>query len=214
MIVKIDTIRIEKKMREVEEILTEAGMFSIRKAWLIMVLLFLAIALIGTGTYLNVQPEWMTGQETYNKGVRAYERFVEAERYKSLHFNIAYRLFEKASLEEVTNLELRSYIFYNMGTMLGEKAGDENLPIFVRLELVIAAIDKLRQAINDNPDNEMAKYNREYLIRQLIELYEQAQAKYGEEAVADRLDQIPGQDQNMPSPGEKPGRGDDKDRGF
>lgn len=199
----------------------------VRKNKRFLGMMFLAIFLfslgfcfISLGFHFSSQPEQFQRKDiaSYNQGVKEYlefkkklEEFLEFK--KEIEESFAFFGKSQKSFNEVillsSNKELRSLAFYNLGTMTGEVALDKELPLplEVRIEIVQKAIDLLEKAVREDPENEEAKYNLEFLRKWLEQFLKEMEEKgtipeEGEEGEEDTIPEI--------APGYTPGRGGDR----
>lgn len=144
----------------------------------------MAILLISLGFYLYPPPD--PALEYYHSGLVRYEWFKANEQFMPEYVSSAIESFLKAAANTDSPL-VKSWSFYNVGTMLGEIAQDEEMPIEVRIEVIKEAIRYLQAAIALDPDNYDAKYNLEFLInlqKQLMQqLAESESIEEGEEEI-------------------------------
>lgn len=133
-----------------------------KSAWVI-VLLSLVIIFVGSGLYLHTEPEWTkkTFPDYYNQAVSAYS--------KGLPQKAAAQFSHVGSMSQ--DPELKSLAFYNLGTMLGKQVFNEQLPVQLRFQAAEKAIEILREAVDNDPGNEDAKYNLELLRNQQFDLF-------------------------------------------
>lgn len=157
-----------------------------------IILLSLTIIFAGAGYYFKTEPEWTkrTYYDYYNQGVSSYlGRNLEGAQIQFAHVAL-----------NSDDLQLKALALYNLGTMIGEWALDEKLPIADRFQYAQIAIASLREAVWLNPNHEKAKWNLELLRQKQQELFAEIQA--GQE---------PGQGEKEEEPGYSPG---EKDTGF
>lgn len=132
--------------------------------------------------------------QDYNKGLAAYEQ----ERPEDANY-----WFERVAGGFDEN-EFREAALYNIGTMLGERAFNVKLSLQDRFNAAQKAIDKLREAVGIDPNDENAKWNLELL------LVEQGNIAQGMMASGSGPD--PGEpDSDQQQPGYSPGDGN---KGF
>ncbi len=140
----------------------------IRRAWLSIILFFLAIIVVGFGVYLSSQPEWAKRVDIklYNRGVSTYALPVEVlpatdDRPAEYPITRAAAYFLQ-SASKSTDSRLITMGLYNLGTLMGKDALtviSGNTSSFGLTD----AINILAEAVRTDPGNEDAKYNLELL---------------------------------------------------
>lgn len=158
----------------------------------IILLSVLTIVFIGAGLYFNTEPEWTkkTFPDHYNKGVSDYLEGRGEEAYGQFG--------HVASLSD--DPKLKSLAFYNAGTMLGEVVADRSLPAYLRFQVAQFAIESLEEALRNNPNDEEAKYNLEFIRNILPKLLIKIQQEEED-----------GAGKPQPGPGYSPG---EEDKGY
>jgi hypothetical protein len=140
----------------------------LRKAWLNVVLLLIAGAVIGVGVYLGSQAHLLnrSGVNWYNQGVSTYnlpEELLPATDDRPSEYPIVRAaVYFQQSVLESNNDNLRALALYNLGTLMGEDAlatVNGSTTWFG----VADAISRLIEAVRVDPTNENAKYNLELL---------------------------------------------------
>jgi hypothetical protein len=163
----------DKRIKDVRKTASPPASF-LRTAWLSILLLVVAGAMVAAGVYLRTRPEWTLRGDIrdYNMGVLTCRQMLwgplvsSEESLLSVYPHVienAGGRFAKVA-EESRDRKLRSLALYNLGTLTGRAAFfHQQLP---GIDLG-DAIAKLTDAIRNDPDNEDAKYNKELLERVL-----------------------------------------------
>ena len=140
----------------------------VKKAWISLLLIVVAIVMVGVGVYFNSHSYWENRADVslFNAGMEAYSTSGQVLPASGD------RPEEQAVIRAVTYLQqvyseskdgnLRALARYNTGTIMGFeglKILDNSTPLFVITE----AIAKLAEAVRLDPNNEAAKYNLELL---------------------------------------------------
>lgn len=125
----------------------------------IIIWLMVTVILISFGIYLYSQSAPREDIEWYNQGVKQYS---QGNWYQAQDW------FKKVAYQS-QDPKLRALALYNWGTMLGELALQEKSPLD-QIGIMEAAIAKLKEAVQQNPDHEQAKYNLELLMNKHREL--------------------------------------------
>ena len=164
----------------------------VRKGWVSIVLLLVAVVAIGAGAYVKSQPGWTKWPDIreYNEGVtdfRAPPVVLPAEAVRPEE-PIERAAAHWKSASETTDKKLKSLALYNLGTLIAREAFALRIVSNPRADMAEASL-WLEEAIRNDPTNEAAKYN--------LELVEKAQAQEGEAVGA-------------PGPGYAPGAVDGK----
>jgi hypothetical protein len=139
-----------------------------KKAWINLILIVLAIVMVGIAFYLNSQSYWSGRADVslFNQAMETYSLPAELlpatdDRPSEYPIVRAAAYFQQAASVS-TDDRLKALAFYNLGTLMGTEgltyfSGDT--PLFV----VAEAIGKLQEAVRLDPGNEAAKYNLEFL---------------------------------------------------
>lgn len=140
----------------------------VRKAWISLVVIIIAIVMIILGAYFNSQSYWASRADVslYNQGVETYNLTSDLlpatdDRPAEQPMVRAAAYFQQAAAESNNDI-IKALALYNMGTFMGNEGLtylDGETPLFVITE----AIGKLSESIRFDPDNEAAKYNLEFL---------------------------------------------------
>ena len=166
-----------EKVRRGVEWITAPGAFFVRRTWASVVLLLLAGVIIGSGFYLQSQPDWTLRADIreYNQGVTEYH--ADPLEWKEPPYTAMERcgaLWQKAAAI-TTDEKLKSLANYNYGTMMGWQAyasafgGNTGLGIMMEATQLAEAIRLMAEAVRNDPDDEDAKFS--------LELLEKATAK-------------------------------------
>lgn len=149
-----------------------------------IVLLVVAGLIIGFAGYLShTQPGGM------DKSYLNYNSGVEAQLKNDVEGALAWYGQVAAEAE---NPKVKSLAFYNIGTIWGTLVFNENLTAESRLQIAQYAIENLREAVRNDPDNLEAKYNLEILVNKQIEISKEVQQG--------------GEGEPAPGPGYSPGK--------
>jgi len=135
----------------------------LKEAWLNITLIFFAIAIIAVATFINSQYFWTSKADIrlFNQAMRAYE--ITSETNSDLTFSTTVRYLQQLTSYN-TDKEILSLAFYNLGTLMGIDALtaiNGETPSYTLSD----AINILKRAVRNNPNNENAKYNLELLER-------------------------------------------------
>jgi hypothetical protein len=140
----------------------------VKKAWISLLLIVIAVVMVGVGVYLNSNSYWAsrTDVSLFNKGVEAYSAGDEVlpasgDRPEEQAVIRAAAYLQEAYTQSKDE-NLRALAQYDLGALMGFeglKVLDNKTPLFVISE----AIGKLSEAVRLDPSNEAAKYNLELL---------------------------------------------------
>ncbi len=157
-----------KKATRKETNLTGNMVSFVKKAWVSLLLIVIAVVMVGVGVYFNSNSYWAnkTDVSLFNAGMEAYSASgqllpASGDRLEEQAVIRAVAYLQQA-YSESNNKNLRALAQYNTGTIMGFeglKVLDASTPLFVIKE----AIAKLAEAVRLDPDNEAAKYNLELL---------------------------------------------------
>ncbi|MFC2026536.1 hypothetical protein ACFLUX_00995 [Chloroflexota bacterium] len=145
-------------------------MEKVRKAWVYIILLLLAVVMMGSGVYLSFQPEGAKRADItwYNQALSDY---YEVEYIPPTDFNPAeypivnllkVAAYFQQTASESTDNSVKSLALYNIGTLIGR---DYLMFMAERTPAlgVAEGMSKLAEAVRIDPNNEDAKYNLEFL---------------------------------------------------
>ncbi len=160
----------------------------IKKAWVSLLLIVIAIVMVALGIYFNSNSYWANKADVslFNQGIEAYNAGdtilpATADRPEEQSVMRAVVYLQQAYTESKDD-GLRALAIYDIGTLMGIEGlgilGDET-PLFVLSE----AIGKLSEAVRLNPENEAAKYNLELLEKVQAILQPPGGAAVSEKAV-------------------------------
>ncbi len=160
----------------------------IRKAWVSLLLIIVAIVMVALGIYFNSNSYWAnkTDVSLFNQAIAAYNSGdtvlpATADRPEEPSVMRAVAYLQQAYTDSKDE-SLRAIAVYDIGTLMGIESlgmlGDKT-PLFVFSE----AIGKLSEAVRLNPDNEAAKYNLELLEKVQAILQPPGGAAVSEKAV-------------------------------
>ena len=160
----------------------------IRKAWVSLLLIIVAIVMVALGIYFNSNSYWANKADVslFNQAIAAYNAGdtllpATADRPEEPSVMRAVAYLQQAYTDS-TDESLRAIAVYDIGTLMGLESlgilGDKT-PLFVFSE----AIGKLSEAVRLNPDNEAAKYNLELLEKVQAILQPPGGAAVSEKAV-------------------------------
>jgi hypothetical protein len=160
----------------------------IKKAWVSLLLIFIAVVMVGLGIYFNSNAYWANktdvslfnkGMEAYNAGYTLLPATADRPEEQSVMRAVAYL---QQAYTNSKDESLKALALYDIGTLMGIEGlgilGDKT-PLFVISE----AIGKLSEAVRLNPDNEAAKYNLELLEKVQAILQPPGGAAVSEKAV-------------------------------
>ncbi|MDD4924212.1 MAG: hypothetical protein PHF74_05190 [Dehalococcoidales bacterium] len=151
-----------------ENNLTSKMVSFVKKAWISLLLIVVAVVMVGIGVYFNSHSYWAnkTDVSLFNAGMEAYSAGdqvlpTDGDRPEEQAVIRAVAYLQQA-YSETDDANLGALAQYNTGTIMGFeglKILDGSTPLFVIKE----AIAKLAEAIRLDPNNEAAKYNLELL---------------------------------------------------
>lgn len=160
----------------------------IKKAWVSLLLIVVAVVMVGVGFYFNSNTYWENkadvslfnmGIEAYNAGSKLLPATADRPEEQAAMRAVAYL---QQAYTDSKDESLRALALYDIGTIMGiEGLGilGDTTPLFVLSE----AIGKLSEAVRLNPDNEAAKYNLELLEKVQAILQPPGGAAVSEKAV-------------------------------
>lgn len=140
----------------------------LRRSWLTITILLVAVAIFVFGFYLNSQPEWLKRSDIklYNQGVAVYylpyDLLPATDDRPSEYPIVRAAFYFQQAASTSTDNGLITLDLYNLGTLMGEDALtvlSGSTPWFGMTE----SMNQLAEAIRADPDNEDAKYNLELL---------------------------------------------------
>jgi hypothetical protein len=156
-----------------------------------LVFLVLSAIIIGSGMYLQFQPDWTLNPDirAYNIGSMSYAAppgdlpaLPSEKRPAEWPIERAAAEWLKAAILTSDN-ELKSLALYNMGTLIGREAYANSLAGSAQVEMA-EGIANLKESLRLNPNNLDAKYN--------LELMERVSAIYGQNEGAPGAGYSPG----------------------
>ena len=160
----------------------------IKKAWMSLLLIVIAVVMVGVGFYFNSNAYWQNkadislfnmGIEAFNAGDKLLPATADRPEERAAMRAVAY--LQKAYTDSKDE-NLKALALYDIGTVMGiEGLGilGDTTPLFVISE----AIGKLSEAVRLDPGNEAAKYNLELLEKVQAILQPPGGAAVSEKAV-------------------------------